>query len=96
MMRYFDTVRFNRVVAGAVVLVWSAAAIAGCSGNGTEAPSTATTTTTGSTAPSGSTAPAEPTEKAPRIDPGGPNPFSPEVRAPAAPTAIPGNRENTG
>ena len=32
----------------------------------------------------------EPTEKAPRIDPG-PNPFSPTVFAPPAPTAIPGD-----
>jgi hypothetical protein len=47
-------------------------------------------------APGAPGAPAEPTEKAPRIDPGGPNPFSPTVHATPAPTAIPGNRENTG
>jgi hypothetical protein len=35
-------------------------------------------------------APVEPTEKAPRIEPG-PNPFSPEVIAPPAPTAPPGD-----
>jgi hypothetical protein len=45
-----------------------------------------TTTTTTTTAP-----PVEPTEKAPRIDPGQPNPFSPTVHAPPAPTAIPGD-----
>jgi hypothetical protein len=35
--------------------------------------------------------PLVPTEKAPRIDPGQPNPFSPSVIAPPAPTAIPGD-----
>ena len=48
-----------------------------------EAPETSTTTTTTTT----TTAPAEPTEKAPRLDPGAPNPFSPSVIAPPAPTA---------
>jgi hypothetical protein len=43
-----------------------------------EAPETTTTTTTTT---------AEPTEKAPRLEPGGPNPFSPSVIAPPAPTA---------
>jgi hypothetical protein len=49
-----------------------------------EAPeeTTTTTTTTTTTAPA-----AEPTEKAPRLEPGGPNPFSPSVIAPPAPTA---------
>lgn len=32
----------------------------------------------------------QPTEKAPRIEPGG-NSFSPSVKAPSAPTALPGN-----
>ena len=58
-----------------------------------EAPeeTTTTTTTTTTEAPATTPAPAEPTEKAPRIDPGGPNPFSPTVIAPPAPTAIPGD-----
>jgi hypothetical protein len=47
---------------------------------------TTTTTTTTTTAPS-----VEPTEKAPRLDPGQPNPFSPTVFAPPAPTAPPGD-----
>ena len=51
-----------------------------------ETPTETTTTTTTTTAP-----PVEPTEKAPRIDPGQPNPFSPSVHAPPAPTAIPGD-----
>lgn len=46
---------------------------------------TTTTTTTTTTAPS-----VEPTEKAPRLEPGGPNPFSPSVIAPPAPEATPG------
>jgi hypothetical protein len=57
-----------------------------------EAPETTTTTTTTTTTPPpASPAPVEPTEKAPRIDPGQPNPFSPTVHAPPAPTAIPGD-----
>ncbi|HEX2284032.1 MAG TPA: hypothetical protein VHI10_04230, partial [Mycobacterium sp.] len=57
---------------------------------------TTTTTTTTTTAPPASPAPGapgapvQPTEKAPRIEPG-PNPFSPTVQAPPAPTAIPGD-----
>ncbi|BBZ20069.1 hypothetical protein [Mycolicibacterium gadium] len=52
-----------------------------------EAPETTTTTTTTTTT---SAAPVEPTEKAPRLEPGGPNPFSPSVIAPPAPEATPG------
>lgn len=76
-----------------IAAIISMGALTACAGEETEAPSetTTTTTTTTTTAPA-----ASPTEKAPRIDPGGPNPFSPDVKAPAAPTAIPGNRENTG
>ncbi|MBF4190381.1 hypothetical protein MHAEM_00005, partial [Mycolicibacterium phlei] len=49
-----------------------------------------TTETTTSEAATTTAAEVEPTEKAPRIDPG-PNPFSPTVFAPPAPTAIPGD-----
>lgn len=57
----------------------------------TTTPTTTTTTTSPTTtAPPGGGAPVEPTEKAPRIEPG-PNPFSPSVQAPPAPTAIPGD-----
>ena len=38
---------------------------------------------------SGSSAPATPTEK--NLKPGGANSFSPTVKAPSAPTALPGN-----
>lgn len=55
----------------------------------TETTTTTTEETTTSEAPPAETPPLEPTENAPRIDPG-PNPFSPSVIAPPAPTAIPG------
>jgi hypothetical protein len=55
-------------------------------GGGQKAPetSTTTTTTTTTTAP-----PVSPTEKS--INPTGGNLFTPPVKAPAAPTAIPGD-----
>lgn len=56
-----------------------------------EAPETTTETTTTTTTTTTTAPPVEPTEKAPRIDPGQPNPFSPTVHAPPAPTAIPGD-----
>ena len=59
---------------------------ASCAQEEEEAPETTTTTTTTTT----SAAPVEPTEKAPRLEPGGPNPFSPTVIAPPAPEATPG------
>ena len=99
MMENLDPVRLARVVAGATVLVGLAASIASCSGNGSNAPSTTqsptttTTTTTQSPTPSAPPAPA-PTEKS--INPTGGNLFTPTVHASPAPTAIPGNRENSG
>ena len=99
MMENSNAVRLARVVGGAAVLAGLAASIASCGGNGSNAPSTTqsptTTTTTTQSATPGAPRTA-PTEKAPRIDPSEPNLFTPTVRAPAAPTAIPGNRENTG
>lgn len=77
--------------------VISLGALTACGSEGTEepteTPTTTTTTTTEETTTTESPAPApslEPTENAPRIDPG-PNPFSPSVIAPPAPTAIPGD-----
>jgi hypothetical protein len=55
-------------------------------GGGEKAPETSTTTTT--TTPS-STAPVSPTEKS--INPTGGNLFTPPVKAPPAPTGIPGD-----
>ena len=65
-------------------------------GQGAKAPETTTPTTTTTTTTSAVTsAPAPaPTEKS--INPTGGNLFTPPVKAPAAPTAIPGNRDNTG
>jgi hypothetical protein len=97
MMENLDPVRLVRVVAGAAVLVGVAASIVSCSGNGSNAPSTTqspTTTTTTTQSPTPGAPPPAPTEKS--ISPTGGNLFTPTVRAPMAPTAIPGNRENTG
>ena len=97
MMENLDPVRLARVVAGAVVLAGVAASIVSCSGNGSNAPSTTqspTTTTTTTQSPTPGAPPPAPTEKS--INPTGGNLFTPTVHAPPAPTAIPGNRENTG
>jgi hypothetical protein len=91
-----DSFRLARVLGGGAVLAGLVVLIASCSGNGSNAPSTTqsptTTTTTQSLAPEAP--PPAPTEKS--ISPTGGNKFTPTVRAPMAPTAIPGNRENTG
>ena len=97
MMENSNPVRLARVVAGAAVLAGVAASIASCSGNGSNAPSTTqspTTTTTTTQSPTPGAPPPAPTEKS--INPTGGNLFTPTVHAPPAPTAIPGNRENTG
>jgi hypothetical protein len=73
-------------IAGAAAIIALVGLSAACAKEEEKAPETTTTTTTTTTAPA-----VEPTEKAPRIDPGGPNPFSPEVKAPPAPTAPPGD-----
>lgn len=73
-------------LAGAAAIIALVGLSAACAKEEEPAPETTTTTTTTTTAP-----PVEPTEKAPRIDPGGPNPFSPDVKAPPAPTAEPGD-----
>ena len=73
-------------IAGAAAIIALVGLSAACAKEEEKAPETSTTTTTTTT-----TAPAEPTEKAPRLDPGGPNPFSPPVIAPPAPTAPPGD-----
>ena len=73
-------------IAGAAAIIALVGLSAACAKEEEKAPETSTTTTTTTTTP-----PAEPTEKAPRLDPGGPNPFSPSVIAPPAPTAPPGD-----
>jgi len=72
-------------VAGGVAVTAMVVLTAACAKE-EEAPETSTETTTTTTTTS-TPAPAEPTEKAPRLEPGGPNPFSPSVIAPPAPTA---------
>ena len=96
MMENREPVRLARVVAGAAVLAGLAVSVVSCSGNGSNAPSTTrpptTTATTQSPTP---VAPSPaPTEKS--ISPTGGNLFTPTAHASPAPTAIPGNRENTG
>ncbi|MGY4653933.1 hypothetical protein ACVWWN_007729 [Mycobacterium sp. URHB0021] len=95
-MENWDAVRLTHVVAGTAVLGGLAASLVSCSGNGSNAPSTTqppTTTPTTQSPTSFVPAPA-PTEKS--VNPTGGNVFAPTVHAPPAPTAIPGNRENTG
>ncbi len=52
---------------------------ASCAKEEEKAPETSTTTTTTTTTAPPPAAPVEPTEKAPRLEPGAPNPFSPSV-----------------
>jgi len=73
--------RATAVVGGAAIAAL-AMLTASCASEEEKAPEETTTTTT---EPS-----VIPTEKAPRIEPG-PNPFSPTVHAPPAPTAVPGD-----
>jgi hypothetical protein len=92
-----ERTRVWRMVVGVAVLAGLAVSIASCGGNGSQAPTetpTTTTTTTTTTAPAAPPATPAPTEKS--INPTAGNLFTPPVKAPAAPTAIPGNRENTG
>ena len=74
-------------IAGGAAVTAMVVLTASCAKEEEKAPETTTTTTT---TPATSSAPVEPTEKAPRLEPGGPNPFSPSVLAPPAPEATPG------
>ena len=67
-------------IAGGSAVTAMVVLTASCAKEEEQAPETTTTTTTTTTGP-------QPTEKAPRLEPGGPNPFSPSVIAPPAPTA---------
>jgi hypothetical protein len=78
-------------IAGGAAVTAMVVLTASCAKEEEKAPETSTTTTTTTT-----TVAPTPTEKAPRLNPTGPNPFSPTVIAPGAPTAVPGNERNTG
>ena len=79
-------------VVGGGALISMGALLAGCGNNGEQAPSTTTTTTTVTTTPTSSALPPSPTEKG--IDPTGGNLFTPNVKAPPAPTEPPGVHRN--
>jgi hypothetical protein len=93
-MKSGRTVRRLAATAGMGAII-AMGALTAC-GQGEKAPETTTpTTTTTSSATTSAPAPAPaPTEKS--INPTGGNLFTPPVKAPSAPTAIPGNKENTG
>ncbi|MGO4441931.1 hypothetical protein AB4Z42_01100 [Mycobacterium sp. 2YAF39] len=67
---------------------------ASCAKEEEKAPETSTTTTTTTTTTPSSTV--QPTENAPRLEPGQPNPFSPTVIAPPAGTQAPGHHSLPG
>jgi hypothetical protein len=81
--------RLARRIAAAVggtAIVAMIGLTAACGGGGEKAPETSTTSTT---TPSSSAPSVSPTEKS--INPTGGNLFTPPVKAPPAPTAIPGD-----
>ena len=80
------------VVAGGLAVMAMVGLTASCATEEEPAPETTTTTTTATTT-SPTAAPASPTEKAPRLEPGGANPFTPtHVQPPAPPTGRHGER----
>ena len=78
-------------IAGAAAIIALVGLSAACAKEEEKAPETTTTTTHDHHHDYDRRRATEPTEKAPRIDPNGPNPFSPSVIAPPAPTAPPGD-----
>jgi hypothetical protein len=94
-MQSQGTTRRLSAVAGGLAMLAIVGLTASCAKEGQKAPetSTTTTTTTPSTTSPPPPAPAPaPTEKS--IDPRGGNLFTPPVKAPPAPTAIPGTHRN--
>jgi hypothetical protein len=83
-MRSHRLTRRVAAYAGGAAIVAMVGLTAACGGSSEKAPETSTTTTAPSSAPSVS-----PTEKS--INPTGGNLFTPPVKAPPAPTAIPGS-----
>ena len=84
------------IIAGGAAVIGMISFTAACGTEEKKGPETTTTTTTTTTTPATPAPPptVEPTEKS--INPTGGNLFTPGVKAPSAPTAIPGNRSNTG
>jgi hypothetical protein len=83
--------RRRLAVAGGAVLIAMGALTTACGTSGNQTPttsSTTTTTTTTTAAPAPGGAPASPTEKS--LSPSGGNLFTPDVKAPPAPTEPPG------
>jgi len=80
--------RVAALVGGAAV-VTMVGLTASCGKEEQKAPETSTTTTTTTTSATTSAPPVAPTEKS--INPTGGNLFTPPVKAPPAPTAIPGD-----
>ncbi len=86
-MRSHRLARRVAAYAGGAAIVAMVGLTAACGGSSQKAPETSTTSTTTSTS---TTAPSvTPTEKS--INPTGGNLFTPPVKAPPAPTAIPGD-----
>jgi PBP1b-binding outer membrane lipoprotein LpoB len=72
---------------------------ASCAKEAEKAPETSTTTTTTTTTTITTTSPSpsvQPTENAPRLEPGAPNPFTPNNTANPAPTQAPGHHSLPG
>jgi len=80
-------------VAGLTAIAAMGFFTASCANEEEKAPETSTTTTT---TPPSSSATVSPTENAPRLEPGGPNPFSPIVYAPPPATQAPGHHSLPG
>jgi len=76
-------------LAGGAAIVTMVGLTASCAKEQPKAPETSTTTSTTTTTTSPATPPVAPTEKS--INPTGGNLFTPPVKAPPAPTAIPGD-----
>jgi len=76
---------------GGAAIVTMVSVTASCAKQEQKAPETSTTTTTTTTSPATPSAPpaVAPTQKS--ISPTGGNLFSPQVKAPPAPTAVPGD-----
>jgi hypothetical protein len=82
------------VLVGGAAIVTMAGLTASCAKQEQKAPETSTTTTTTTTSPATTTTPSAPPSVAPTeksMNPTGGNLFTPTVKAPQAPTAIPGD-----